>query len=1213
MEQICEELESYCHGGWSAGHCTSFATHCCEEEDDQCRCDYAKKDCSASLQGLATWSVSYWKYSDECSAVDELCGAGVGLFESKCHSDDAKTCTSFATHCCDEEDAQCRCDYAKKACAASLQFLNDDFEVSDGTSLGPTSSPVGSGAAYAYPETCASADEVCGADGRLDLYRNKGCTVLEREYELGDNLMCTDYANLCCDEFDGDCKCRNTKKACIAAVESGNDVDTIPSECIHADEVCCPECKLTFQFQGPHIQQCSCGCDLWEPLCMSHPSSICDIAAGRCCGSPALPSLSSPIGPLIDDIHDPLCYCDFFNYLDQNMQHKLKNNTCIEAKKVKFQSKSKDDEENVLRGIYNETSGAYWTNRSGWQDNETDYCEWYGVACDEEDFVAGIDLTNNNVSGLFPSQKLTSLLGLKVLKLSGNSLSGRFQLNSLYQLSQLVHLDVSQNNLKGEVDILLSPSLEYVNISHNSLSSTTAFKKFKSSHLTLKTLDLSHNNIRQDITGVLRDLPPNLNGLLAASNQINGTLPDPFPVLSNLEELLMNNNNISGSIPDISRSLPRLKALNLSHQKGLGNRGLSGSIPDSWAKLQDFLTLDLSFNELQGTIPSDLGNLAKLKELVLSNNELHGAIPADLGRLDVSCELLDASNNQLSGNIPSEFGMLEASVILSGNSDLFTPAPLRLCDSPDFDLQNDAVMCPYERAVLEDFYYSAKGSEWTDNSNWTDQYIEHCFWHGITCKDGMVSAINLTNNGLSGKLDEGISNLVNLEVLDVNDNDIKGNVPSSLGKLSKLHRLRLSYNSFTGAMPKELEELQQMELVHLHGNRFFGKTGTIPDFNKGKQMQDASSFIADCGLPTDFDEALDCAGCTMCCNSNGDCHPTEPNKLEQVQLKGFENYAHFTWVFGLITFGFAFLLVMASSLYDKHKNASTPSSASSRLLADKDKVYALDTVGKDSVYSWFLSTSLFAWSIALTITAVQVALLIVFIFSARMIFSDSTSDFQYSWKCPRNSMECVDGADDSWIGWTMFAVLMLSHMLKDIVSGIRLLVLSGKRRHRRNDRIRFFVGGLILFFVSSFTIFATTVYNLAIARSNTDIIANAVVILFVIEMDEQLHTAAGRISPKWAASLAWSQGGGVEGAVSAGSNNGGGTDDNGDIENVKREQMESQFDMLERQVQQLVRQNEELTKRVRNLEIRESVTLSVISSFSEDPMGLVSSGRVGMV
>jgi hypothetical protein len=61
-------------------------------------------------------------------------------------------------------------------------------------------------------------------------------------------------------------------------------------------------------------------------------------------------------------------------------------------------------------------------------------------------------------------------------------------------------------------------------------------------------------------------------------------------------------------------------------------------------------------------------------------------------------------------------------------------------------------MCPSERTALYNFYQSAKGNEWTKDSKWGDQLALPCDWYGVTCNDGLVVELNLTNNGLSGTL-----------------------------------------------------------------------------------------------------------------------------------------------------------------------------------------------------------------------------------------------------------------------------------------------------------------------------------------------------------------------------------------------------------------------------------------------------------------------------
>ena len=93
---------------------------------------------------------------------------------------------------------------------------------------------------------------------------------------------------------------------------------------------------------------------------------------------------------------------------------------------------------------------------------------------------------------------------------------------------------------------------------------------------------------------------------------------------------------------------------------------------------------------------------------------------------------------------------------------------------PVFDLINDLMLCPTERNVLNEFYDSAKGGEWTESTNWVEPHIEHCKWYGVTC-DGSKNTIRLELpfNGLSGTLTPNISRLSALEVIDLNNNNIK--------------------------------------------------------------------------------------------------------------------------------------------------------------------------------------------------------------------------------------------------------------------------------------------------------------------------------------------------------------------------------------------------------------------------------------------------------
>ena len=272
--------------------------------------------------------------------------------------------------------------------------------------------------------------------------------------------------------------------------------------------------------------------------------------------------------------------------------------------------------------------------------------------------------------------------------------------------------------------------------------------------------------------------------------------------------------------------------------------------------------------------------------------------------------------------------------------------------------------------------------------------------------------------------------------------------------------------------------MENLELIHLHGNRLSGEVPKDLHLSNSLPQEDiTSSFITDCGLPTDFDEPLLCEECTMCCNSDGNCHSTERHNLEEIELAGFESYAHFIWVFLLILLGYVCSIALASFIYDSKMSATQ-----ARPSNNKDEKYALDTIGKDSVYSFYLGKSWPGWVITLAVTAVQIAALFMFVRAAVKDFTSDRSDFQYSWKCPRNSIECTDESDLDWQGWALFVILMAAHVLKDIINGLKLLILCGKRRHGRRARMQYFIGGFFLTWIPLFAVYASTVYNIAIAR-----------------------------------------------------------------------------------------------------------------------------------
>ena len=209
------------------------------------------------------------------------------------------------------------------------------------------------------------------------------------------------------------------------------------------------------------------------------------------------------------------------------------------------------------------------------------------------------------------------------------------------------------------------------------------------------------------------------------------------------------------------------------------------------------------------------------------------------------------------------------------------------------------------------------------------------------------------------------------------------------------------------------------------------------------------------------------------------------------------------------------IVAILSMVYDRTRNSPSSSVVLDREILGEDEEYALKTIGEDSVYSFFLSKSWFAWATAVAVMAIQAWILSLFVSGAEMDFGEDNSDYIYSWRCPRNSERCENTADQNLAGWIIFGILMVAHLMVDLVNGTKLFLLCARRSHSYHTMIRFFFGGLCLVLITSYTVYASTVYSLAIARSNTDIVVNSVIILFITDMDELFYSVFSATFPGW--------------------------------------------------------------------------------------------------
>ncbi|CAK9165720.1 unnamed protein product [Ilex paraguariensis] len=96
-------------------------------------------------------------------------------------------------------------------------------------------------------------------------------------------------------------------------------------------------------------------------------------------------------------------------------------------------------------------------------------------------------------------------------------------------------------------------------------------------------------------------------------------------------------------------------------------------------------------------------------------------------------------------------------------------------------------------------------------------------WYGISCTDGHVTSIMLSNMSLVGNFDfPVIAGLKMLSNLSISSNQLTGNITDEVGLMESLEYLDLSGNLFHGSIPSQLTNLTNLVLLNLSSNNLEG-------------------------------------------------------------------------------------------------------------------------------------------------------------------------------------------------------------------------------------------------------------------------------------------------------------------------------------------------------------------------------------------------------
>ncbi|KAE9466481.1 hypothetical protein C3L33_01629, partial [Rhododendron williamsianum] len=485
-----------------------------------------------------------------------------------------------------------------------------------------------------------------------------------------------------------------------------------------------------------------------------------------------------------------------------------------------------------------------------------------------------LDLSSNSLDGNVSEQHFTTLKNLKELTLSRNSLvinvSSQwvppFQLQLLYTASctlgpqfpqwlqtqrHVTHLDMSNASISDIMPDwfeLMSSCIRYLDISNNHIRGKLPNFQTKcndSGSFSNKELILSSNKF----DGPLSALPSSTSILDLSNNLFSG--PIPAGDYDEMSVLILSNNHFSGGIPVSLCNAEGISVIDLSKNH------LSGKIPRCIGNFSDqLIVLDLSSNDLHGQIPSSLGFLQTLKYLHLRNNSFHGELPLSLQNL-TGMVTLDLGKNAFTGVIPHWIGdKLDKLVFLNLQSNNFYGGiPVQLCHLSALQLLNlahnnvtgDIPSCFHNfkaMAKLELDYFDY----WINASSLYEDNIPLMIKgreleYTKTLK--FVTSIDVSSNGITGEIPEGLTNLFGLLNLNLSGNHLTGRIPEKIGDLKQLESLDLSRNKLFGSIPHSLSALTYLGRLNLSYNNLSGR---IPTGNQLQTLNDRSIYEGNDGL-----------------------------------------------------------------------------------------------------------------------------------------------------------------------------------------------------------------------------------------------------------------------------------------------------------------------------------------------------------------------------
>ncbi|KAI9084473.1 hypothetical protein K1719_033461 [Acacia pycnantha] len=486
-----------------------------------------------------------------------------------------------------------------------------------------------------------------------------------------------------------------------------------------------------------------------------------------------------------------------------------------------------------------------------------------------------IDLSDNDLVGVFPNWLLLNNTKLRSLKFDHNKFTGIYEFPTNADRPPphpLITLQLSDNQMEGKLPTnigLMFPNLEDLYVSGNGLNGRIPPSIRNMSKLI--GLDLSGNKFFGQVPESLWVGCASLAYLILSHNNLQGKLLPSHKNSSSLQLLLLDNNFFSGTLDHEIWHLPYLVALDISNNNfwgmvptfitnssfqyfiNLSRNNFTGTLSKELCKLHVSF-LHLSYNKLSGSIPPCYFNMHWLSSLQLQGNSLAGSIPTFMRPSDF-LSTLDLRDNKLSGVIPDSIDKVKSlSFLLLGGNQLHGQLPNKLCqlkairflDLSCNNFNGNIPACFYNFSLeggtllgyitpldySSNFYYYSPLHltlffEPTRNSAVIKLEIYFLTKNLDLSYNGeildLMSGIDLSSNELSGKIPQEIGYLKSLHSLNLSHNHLNGSLPKSFHNLSAIESIDLSNNNLDGEIPIELQDLNFLGVFNVSYNNLSGR------------------------------------------------------------------------------------------------------------------------------------------------------------------------------------------------------------------------------------------------------------------------------------------------------------------------------------------------------------------------------------------------------